>query len=145
MHPLPTTFHQLPLLTSVLRWKVFCPHLQTRNAWNHWMYLEGKTLRKRLRQLYGKAICAKPFNSTIQIYMKFMYYDRISIIVMMFADDGGGGYYFFRHCTWDGLYVADLAFPWWAEFILWISYMMIFLWMLGLCLMYQKLKKLIST
>ncbi|XP_021956603.1 heparan-alpha-glucosaminide N-acetyltransferase isoform X1 [Folsomia candida] len=45
----------------------------------------------------------------------------ICIVIMIFVDDGGGLYYFFEHCTWDGLYVADLAFPW-------------FLWVMGVCI-----------
>lgn len=40
---------------------------------------------------------------------------RICIVIMIFVDDGGGLYYFFEHCTWDGLYVADLAFPWFVD------------------------------
>lgn len=36
----------------------------------------------------------------------------IAIALMIFVNDGGGGYYFFEHATWNGLYVADLAFPW---------------------------------
>ena len=36
----------------------------------------------------------------------------LSMIILIFVNDGGGGYYFFDHATWNGLYVADLAFPW---------------------------------
>ena len=36
----------------------------------------------------------------------------ISIALMIFVNDGAGGYYFMEHATWNGLYVADLAFPW---------------------------------
>ena len=36
----------------------------------------------------------------------------ISMAILIFVNDGSGGYYFFDHSTWNGLYVADLAFPW---------------------------------
>ena len=36
----------------------------------------------------------------------------ISIALMIFVNDGAGGYYFLEHATWNGLHVADLAFPW---------------------------------
>ncbi|KAK2152471.1 hypothetical protein LSH36_327g00014 [Paralvinella palmiformis] len=42
----------------------------------------------------------------------------LSLLVMIFVNYGGGGYYFFEHSYWDGLYVADLVFPW---FIVWES------------------------
>jgi heparan-alpha-glucosaminide N-acetyltransferase len=45
----------------------------------------------------------------------------ISIVVMIFVNDRGGDYFFFEHATWDGLYVADLVFPW-------------FLWIMGVCI-----------
>ena len=45
----------------------------------------------------------------------------ISIAIMIFVNDGAGGYYFFEHATWNGLYVADLAFPW-------------FMWIMGFCI-----------
>ncbi|ODM92298.1 Heparan-alpha-glucosaminide N-acetyltransferase [Orchesella cincta] len=45
----------------------------------------------------------------------------ICIVIMIFVNDGGAGYYFFDHATWDGLYVADLVFPW-------------FLWIMGVCI-----------
>ncbi|CAL8118108.1 unnamed protein product [Orchesella dallaii] len=45
----------------------------------------------------------------------------ICIIVMMFVHDGRAGYYFLDHATWDGLFVADLVFPW-------------FLWIMGVCI-----------
>ena len=41
---------------------------------------------------------------------------RMCIIIMVFVNDGGAGYYFFEHATWDGLYVADLVFPWYEDF-----------------------------
>lgn len=34
---------------------------------------------------------------------------------MIFVNDGGAGYYFLDHATWDGLYVADLVFPWYVQ------------------------------
>jgi heparan-alpha-glucosaminide N-acetyltransferase len=40
---------------------------------------------------------------------------RLAICIMIFADDGGGQYFFFEHSTWNGLYVADLAFPWFID------------------------------
>ncbi|CAL8127449.1 unnamed protein product [Orchesella dallaii] len=45
----------------------------------------------------------------------------ICIVIMIFVNDGGAGYYFLEHATWDGLYVADLVFPW-------------FLWIMGVCI-----------
>jgi len=45
----------------------------------------------------------------------------ISIALMIFVNDGGGGYWFMEHATWNGLYVADLVFPW-------------FLWIMGVCI-----------
>jgi len=45
----------------------------------------------------------------------------IAIALMMFVNDGGGGYWFMEHSTWNGLYVADLVFPW-------------FLWIMGVCI-----------
>lgn len=45
----------------------------------------------------------------------------ISIVIMIFVNDGGGGYWFMEHATWNGLYVADLVFPW-------------FLWVMGVCI-----------
>ncbi|OXA51690.1 heparan-alpha-glucosaminide N-acetyltransferase [Folsomia candida] len=42
----------------------------------------------------------------------------LCIIIMIFVNDGGAQYWFFEHATWDGLYVADLVFPW-------------FLWIMG--------------
>ena len=36
----------------------------------------------------------------------------ISIALMIFVNDGAGGYHFLEHATWNGLHVADLAFPW---------------------------------
>jgi len=45
----------------------------------------------------------------------------ISIALMMFVNDGGGGYWFMEHSTWNGLYVADLVFPW-------------FMWIMGVCI-----------
>jgi len=45
----------------------------------------------------------------------------IAIVIMMFVNDGGGGYWFMEHATWNGLYVADLVFPW-------------FLWIMGVCI-----------
>jgi len=45
----------------------------------------------------------------------------IAIALMIFVNDGGGGYWFMEHATWNGLYVADLVFPW-------------FLWIMGVCI-----------
>ena len=45
----------------------------------------------------------------------------IAISLMIFVNDGGGGYWFMEHATWNGLYVADLVFPW-------------FLWIMGVCI-----------
>jgi len=45
----------------------------------------------------------------------------IAIVIMIFVNDGGGGYWFMEHATWNGLYVADLVFPW-------------FLWIMGVCI-----------
>ncbi len=36
-------------------------------------------------------------------------------------NDGAAGYWFFEHATWNGLNVADLAFPW-------------FMWIMGFCI-----------
>ena len=36
----------------------------------------------------------------------------VAITIMIFVNDGGGGYWFMEHATWNGLYVADLVFPW---------------------------------
>ncbi len=35
---------------------------------------------------------------------------------MIFVNDGAGGYWFMEHATWNGLQVADLAFPWYKIF-----------------------------
>ena len=45
----------------------------------------------------------------------------LSMAIVIFVNDGGGGYYFFDHATWNGLYLADLAFPW-------------FMWIMGFCI-----------
>jgi len=45
----------------------------------------------------------------------------IAIMIMIFVNDGGGGYWFMEHATWNGLYVADLVFPW-------------FIWIMGVCI-----------
>lgn len=45
----------------------------------------------------------------------------MSIALMIFVNDGAGGYYFMEHSTWNGLFVADLAFPW-------------FMWIMGFCI-----------
>ncbi|CAB4054155.1 HGSNAT [Lepeophtheirus salmonis] len=45
----------------------------------------------------------------------------LTIALMIFVNDGGGHYYFMEHSTWNGLYVADLAFPW-------------FMWIMGFCI-----------
>ena len=42
-------------------------------------------------------------------------------MIMIFVNDGGGGYWFMEHATWNGLYVADLVFPW-------------FIWIMGVCI-----------
>jgi predicted acyltransferase len=34
---------------------------------------------------------------------------------MIFVNDGGAQYFFLEHATWDGLYVADLVFPWYVH------------------------------
>jgi hypothetical protein len=43
---------------------------------------------------------------------------RINIVVMIFVNAGGAGYYFFEHAPWNGLYVADLVFPWFVSLVL---------------------------
>jgi heparan-alpha-glucosaminide N-acetyltransferase len=60
---------------------------------------------------------------------------------MIFANDGGAGYYFFEHATWDGLYVADLVFPWYLSdniitFFKGFSkcFLKRFLWIMGVCI-----------
>ena len=40
---------------------------------------------------------------------------------MIFVNDGAGHYWFLEHSTWNGLYVADLVFPW-------------FVWIMGVCI-----------
>mgnify|MGYP007048367074 CR=1 FL=1 len=45
----------------------------------------------------------------------------VAITIMIFVNDGGGGYWFMEHATWNGLYVADLVFPW-------------FIWIMGVCI-----------
>jgi len=45
----------------------------------------------------------------------------IALALMIFVNDGGGAYWFLEHATWNGLYVADLVFPW-------------FLWIMGVCI-----------
>jgi len=45
----------------------------------------------------------------------------IALAIMIFVNDGGGRYWFLEHATWNGLYVADLVFPW-------------FLWIMGVCI-----------
>jgi len=59
----------------------------------------------------------------------------IAIAMMIFVNDGGGGYWFMEHSTWNGLYVADLVFPW-------------FLWIMGVCIpmsVKSNIKKAIPT
>lgn len=36
----------------------------------------------------------------------------IALVVMIFVNYGGGKYWFFEHVPWNGLYLADLVFPW---------------------------------
>ncbi|CAG0885071.1 unnamed protein product [Cyprideis torosa] len=45
----------------------------------------------------------------------------ISIVIMIFVNDGGAQYWFFKHAHWNGIYVADLVFPW-------------FMWIMGVCI-----------
>ena len=45
----------------------------------------------------------------------------LAIMIMIFVNDGGGGYWYMEHATWNGLYVADLVFPW-------------FIWIMGVCI-----------
>ena len=45
----------------------------------------------------------------------------VAITIMIFVNDGGGAYWFMEHATWNGLYVADLVFPW-------------FIWIMGVCI-----------
>ena len=44
----------------------------------------------------------------------------LAIMIMIFVNDGRGGYWFMEHATWNGLYVADIVFPW-------------FIWIMGVC------------
>ena len=39
----------------------------------------------------------------------------ITIALMIFVNDGAGGYWFLEHATWNGLQVADVVFPWYAQ------------------------------
>jgi len=45
----------------------------------------------------------------------------VAIALMIFVNDGAGHYWFLEHSTWNGLYVADLVFPW-------------FVWIMGVCI-----------
>lgn len=77
-------------------------HLNKMGTWLGWSKGEvTKSGKKRLRSLDT--------------------FRGISIALMIFVNDGGGGYYFLEHSTWNGLYVADLVFPW-------------FLWIMGVCI-----------
>ena len=43
----------------------------------------------------------------------FFFSFSLSLLVMIFVNYAGtSSYYFFAHVTWDGLYIADLVFPW---------------------------------
>ena len=46
--------------------------------------------------------------------MLYCHYEySLSLMIMIFVNYcGSSSYYFFAHVTWDGLYVADLVFPW---------------------------------
>ncbi|RUS78252.1 hypothetical protein EGW08_013991, partial [Elysia chlorotica] len=46
--------------------------------------------------------------------------NRLTLILMVFVNYGGGRYWFFEHAPWNGLYVADLVFPWFV-FIMGVS------------------------
>ncbi|CAL1542043.1 unnamed protein product [Lymnaea stagnalis] len=44
----------------------------------------------------------------------------LTLILMIFVNYGGGNYWFFEHSPWNGIYVADLVFPWFV-FIMGVS------------------------
>ena len=47
------------------------------------------------------------------VYKNGALFCRMSLLVMIFVNYAGyNSYYFFAHVTWDGLYIADLVFPW---------------------------------
>ncbi len=48
-------------------------------------------------------------------------FPNIFSVKKIFVNDGAAGYWFFEHATWNGLNVADLAFPW-------------FMWIMGFCI-----------
>ncbi|KAJ0402496.1 hypothetical protein P43SY_003428 [Pythium insidiosum] len=39
----------------------------------------------------------------------------LTMCLMIFVNYGGGGLHVFKHSTWDGLTIADVVFPWYAE------------------------------
>ncbi|XP_013789471.2 heparan-alpha-glucosaminide N-acetyltransferase-like [Limulus polyphemus] len=48
----------------------------------------------------------------------------IALLVMIFVNYGGGRYWFFEHAPWNGLYLADLVFPW-------------FIWIMGVSMAFS--------
>lgn len=44
----------------------------------------------------------------------------LTLILMIFVNYGGGNFWFFEHAPWNGIYVADLVFPWFV-FIMGVS------------------------
>ncbi|KAH9499240.1 hypothetical protein Btru_004505 [Bulinus truncatus] len=44
----------------------------------------------------------------------------LTLVLMIFVNYGGGHYWFFEHAPWNGIYVADLVFPWFV-FIMGVS------------------------
>ncbi|XP_059163427.1 heparan-alpha-glucosaminide N-acetyltransferase-like isoform X2 [Physella acuta] len=44
----------------------------------------------------------------------------VTLVLMIFVNYGGGSYWFFEHAPWNGIYVADLVFPWFV-FIMGVS------------------------
>jgi len=85
-------------------------------------FVPGKPVHKFERWLGWRAPeQEKPEAKVRQRLRSLDTFRGIALAIMIFVNDGGGHYYFFEHATWNGLYVADLVFPW-------------FLWIMGVCI-----------
>lgn len=87
-----------------------------------------RTLRRRMEMARKKSASYLSIHSEGKIYSnicringKVICFYRISIAIMIFINFGAGGYQFFDHAAWNGLHMADLAFPW-------------FMWIMGFCI-----------
>ncbi|XKL69226.1 hypothetical protein PGB90_006995 [Kerria lacca] len=105
-----------PLIVTVIG--LFLLYLLVKTVFNKWEKYYSKNNINISNDREENSAVTEKRNERIKSVDVFR---GFALCLMIFVNDGGGQYWFLNHSTWDGLYFADVLFPW-------------FIWIMGVCI-----------